>query len=105
MYYTYFIEDACGEYRRPLSFQLGLLGQLSWEVHGERSKLEAKIQEKSARKLEKSTLKAKKSMPGGGLGAIGGDLGKKSVQETVLADFGRFWTGRGCPKWRQDGRT
>ena len=22
-----------------------------------------------------------------------------------MADFRRFWTGAGCPKWRQDGRT
>ena len=44
-------------------------------------------------------------MLGGGLGALGGDLGKKNGQEAVLADFGRFWTGAGCPKWRQDGRT
>ena len=44
-------------------------------------------------------------MPGGGLGGLGGDLGKKNVQEAVLADLGRFWTGAGCPKWRQDGRT
>ena len=50
-------------------------------------------------------MKAKKSMPGGGLGAPGGDLGKKNGQEAVLADFGRFGTGAGCPKWRQDGRT
>ena len=55
------------------------------------------------RKLEKSTLKAKKAMLGGGLGALGGDLGKKNCQEAVLTDFGRFWTGAGCPKWRQDG--
>ena len=68
------------------------------------------------RKLEKSTLKAKKSMPGGGLGAPWGDLGKKNGQEAVLADFGRFGTGAGClkngkmaelgakmgPRWRQD---
>ena len=57
------------------------------------------------RKLEKSTLKAKKSMPGGGLGALGGDLGKKNGQEAVLADLGRFWTGAGGPKWQQDDRT
>ena len=44
-------------------------------------------------------------MPGGCLGAPGGDLGKKNGQEAVLADFGRFGTGAGCPKWRQDGRT
>ena len=44
-------------------------------------------------------------MPGGGLGAPGGDLGKKNGQEAVLADFGEFGTGAGCPKWRQDGRT
>ena len=44
-------------------------------------------------------------MPGGGLEALGGDLGKKKVQEAVLADLGRFGTGAGCPKWRQDGRT
>ena len=52
--------------------------------------------------LEKSIPKAKKSMPGGGLGALGGDLGKENVQEAVLADLGRFWTGAGCPKWRQE---
>ena len=44
-------------------------------------------------------------MPGGGLEALGGDLGKKKVQEAVLADLGRFGTGAGCPKWQQDGRT
>ena len=44
-------------------------------------------------------------MPGGGLGALGGDFGKKNDQEAVLADLGRFWTGAGCSKWRQDGRT
>ena len=44
-------------------------------------------------------------MLGEGLGALGGDLGKKNVQEAVLADLGRFWTGAGCPKWWQDGRT
>ena len=44
-------------------------------------------------------------MPGGGLGALGGDLGKENVQEAVLAELGRFWTGAGWPKWRQDGRT
>ena len=55
--------------------------------------------------LKKSSLKGKKSMPGGGLGALGGDLGKKNDQEPVLADFGRFETGAGCSKWRQDGRT
>ena len=32
-------------------------------------------------------LKAKKSMLGGGLGALVGDLGKKNGQEAVLADF------------------
>ena len=30
------IEDACGEYRRPLSFQLGLCSELPLEVYGER---------------------------------------------------------------------
>ena len=54
--------------------------------------------------LEKSIPKAKKSMPGGGLERLGGDLEKENVQEAVLADLGRFWTGAGCPKWRQDGR-
>ena len=44
------IEDACGEYRRPLSFQRRLFGQPPSEVHGDRSKLEAKIQQKSAQK-------------------------------------------------------
>ena len=29
----------------------------------------------------------------------------KIVLEAVLADFGQFGTGAGCPKWRQDGRT
>ena len=99
------IENACGEYRRPLSFQLSLFGQPTVEGHRERSKLAAKMLDKSARKLEKSTLKAEKSRPGGRLDALGGDLGKKNVQEAVLADLGRFWTGAGCPKWRQDGRT
>ena len=55
--------------------------------------------------FEKWTRKLEKSRSGGGLGALGGDLGKKNGQEAVLADFGRFWTGAGCPKWRQDGRT
>ena len=41
------IEDACGEYRRPLSFQLALFGQPPLEVHGERLDLKAKIQQKS----------------------------------------------------------
>ena len=40
------------------------------------------------RKLEKSTLKPKTSRLGGGLGALGGDLGKKNGQEAVLADLG-----------------
>ena len=44
------IEDACGEYRRPLSFQLGLFSQPPLEVHGARSKQEAKILEKSTQK-------------------------------------------------------
>ena len=69
--------------------------------------------------LEKSIPKAKKSMKNRSrklenrcleevwelLGALGGDLGKENVQEAVLADLARFWTGAGCPKWRQDGRT
>ena len=33
-------------------------------------------------------------MPGRGLGALGGDLGKKNVQEAVLADLGRFGQAR-----------
>ena len=55
-------------------------------------------------------------MLGGGLGALGGDLGKKNGQEAVLADLGRFGTGAGCQNggkiaqlgakmgqsWRQD---
>ena len=45
-----YIEDACGEYRWPLSFQLGLFGQPPLEVHGERSKLEAKDQHESAQR-------------------------------------------------------
>ena len=40
-------------------------------------------------------------MPGGGLGGVGGDLGKENVQEAGLADLDRFWTRAGCPKWRQ----
>ena len=44
-------------------------------------------------------------MLGGGLGALGGDLVKKNGQEAVLADFGRFGIGAGCPNWQQDGRT
>ena len=54
------------------------------------------------RKLEKSIVKARKSMPERGLGALGGDLGKKKFEEAVLADFGQIWTGAGCAKWRQD---
>ena len=57
------------------------------------------------RQVEKSTPKAGKSRPGGGLGGLGGDLWKKNDLEAVLADFGRFWTGAGSPKWQQDGRT
>ena len=57
-----------------------------------------KSKENLPRRLEKSTVKAKKSMPRGGLGALGGDLGKKNGQEAVLADFGRFGTCAGCPK-------
>ena len=37
------MEDACGEYRRPLSFQLGLFGQPALEVHRERLELAAKM--------------------------------------------------------------
>ena len=44
------IEDACGEYRRPLSFQLGLFGQPPLKVYGERLDLKAKILEKSIQK-------------------------------------------------------
>ena len=40
------------------------------------------------RKLEKATLKPKTSRLGEGLGALGGDLGKKNGQEAVLADLG-----------------
>ena len=42
-------------------------------------------------------------MPGGCLGALGGDLGKKNGQEAVLAEFGRFWTGSDRPKSRPNG--
>ena len=50
IYKMLYIEDACGEYRRPLSFQLDLFGEPPLEVHGERPKLEAKIQQKFAQK-------------------------------------------------------
>jgi hypothetical protein len=48
-----YIEDACGEYRRPLSFQLARFGQPPVEVHGERSNLKAKIPHKSTQKRSK----------------------------------------------------
>ena len=87
-----FIEDACGEYRRPLSFQLGLFGQPPLEVHGERSDLEAEIIKKLFRKLEKATPKAKKSMPRGVWEVLGATLGRKLSMRLsclILAIFGQ----------------
>ena len=63
------------------------------EVPGKMSNLKEKIFKEMSRKLEKSSPKAKKSMLGVSLGALGGDLGKKHDQEAVLADLGRFWPG------------
>ena len=53
-------------------------------------------------KMEPETMKFE---VGRGLGGLGSDLGTKIALEAVLADFGRFGTGAGRPKWRQDGRT
>ena len=68
-----------------------------------------KSKENLPRKLEKSTPKAKKSTPEGGLGALGGDLESKNLSKAVLADFGQFWPGSDRPKsrpnrarWRQE---
>ena len=76
--------------------------------------MEENLTKNLSRKRGKSTLKAKKSMLGGGLGPLGGDLGKKNGQEAVLGDFGQARDAQIGSKmgelgakmehrWRQDG--
>ena len=45
------IEDACGEYRRPLSFQLGLFGQPLWKSIGKGRNWKRKSLKNVPRKL------------------------------------------------------
>ena len=54
--YIYIYISKCGEYRWPLSFQLGLFGQPPLKVHGERSKLPAQIQQTAPMKIVINTL-------------------------------------------------
>ena len=56
-----------------------------------------KSKENLARKLENSTLKTKKSMSGGGLGALGGDWEEK-YPGGCLGRFWPIWDRRGMPK-------
>ena len=50
-------------------------------------------------------LEPSKSSSRGSPDRIQSHFGMKMVLLAVLADFCKFWTGAGCPKWRQDGRT
>ena len=87
------IEDACGEYRRPLSFQLGLCSQLPFEVHGERSNLKAKIQTTIyPETLKNRSRKLKNRCLEGVWELLAATLGRKMARRLswqILADLGQ----------------
>ena len=59
---------------------------------------------KNMSKIVRKSLKIKVWRgSGGGLGALGGELGTKNLPTAVLADFGQFWPGSDRPKSRPNG--
>ena len=108
------IEDACGEYRRPLSSLRDLCrGTLPKKIKEHTLKKLCNFKVESIKKyfenLRTSFKNGPENLKNRGLEGVwellGAILRRKNVQEAVLADLGQFWTGAGCPKWRQDGRT
>ena len=55
------------------------------------------------KKHEKWIQKREKSSSGGGLGALGGDLGTKNLSKCALADFGRARIDQNLAQMGQDG--
>ena len=57
--------------------------------------------EKLSKNIKNCFPNLEKSRSGGGLGALGGDLGTKKLSKDVLADFGQFWPGSERRHWHE----